>query len=276
MQGGSLTGTILAFVVSLLVQVGYPLAAMLIFRRRTGVTWRVFGLGAVVFAVFQLFTWLPLSFYLDNTIGARLQTAGGAFAWLLALAFVTSLFEETGRWCGYRFLFPRQRLALSWRNGIAFGLGHNALESMLLIAGLTFIYLVAYLALSRSDPQTLVAALGPGASSDLIAALQGILATGWEQPLFVAVERLLALPHQLAWSLLVMASVAYGQKRWFSFAVLYHASVAVIVPGLARLFGFGVAEGANLILALLSLWILSKLTVLGNGSAERLPRRARF
>jgi uncharacterized membrane protein YhfC len=78
----------------------------------------------------------------------------------------------------------------------------------------------------------------------------------------VAWERVLALPHQVAWSLLVMSSLAWRQKRWFGFAVLYHASVAVIVPGLARLFGFAAAESVNMALAVLSLWIISNCALL--------------
>jgi len=75
----------------------------------------------------------------------------------------------------------------------------------------------------------------------------------------VALERVLALPHQVAWALLVMESLASRQKRWFGFALLYHTSVAVIVPGLAQLAGFAVAETVNLLFAGLSVWIILKL-----------------
>jgi len=250
--------TIVAFIVSLLIQVGYPLAAMILFRRRMRVPWLIFGYGALIFGLFQLVTWLPLNFYLDVVIGSRLTTETAAFIWLLAMAFGTSLMEEGGRWIGYRVLFARKRYPLTWRNGVAYGLGHNALESMLFISGLTVIYLVAYIALSRANPSEIVQTLGPEAP-DLQRTLLNIVHTTWDQPLLVALERILALPHQVAWSLLVMASLAFRQKRWFGFSVLYHASVAVIVPGLARLVGLGWAELANVILAALSLWIIVRL-----------------
>ncbi|TEU18761.1 MAG: YhfC family intramembrane metalloprotease, partial [Anaerolineales bacterium] len=89
------TNTILAFVVSLLLQVGFPLAVTLIYRRRTVARWLLFAYGAIVFAVFQLFTWLPLSVYLDVVVGSRLDSELGAFAWLLASALATSLVEES-------------------------------------------------------------------------------------------------------------------------------------------------------------------------------------
>ena len=61
------TSTIIAFVVSLLLQVGFPLAVTLIYRRRTIARWLLFAYGAVVFAVFQLFTWLPLAILWANS-----------------------------------------------------------------------------------------------------------------------------------------------------------------------------------------------------------------
>lgn len=272
------TNTILAFVVSLLLQVGFPLAVTLVYRRRTVARWLLFAYGAIVFAVFQLFTWLPLSVYLDVVVGSRVHSEMGAFAWLLALALATSLVEESGRWLGYRHLLPRGGFELTWRNGVMYGLGHACLETMLLIAGLTFVNLVAYLVFSRLDVHSLIPSTATEATPAVSEALQALADTSWDQPLVVALERILALAHQVAWALLVMQSHLSRQKRWFGFAVLYHSSVAVIVPGLARLFGFVVAEGVNVILASLSLAIILRLREVSLAEAyvetRTRPRRA--
>jgi uncharacterized membrane protein YhfC len=252
-------GTLIAFIFSLLLQVGYPLAVTLHYRRHTHARWQLFAYGAIIFAVFELFTWLPLSFYLDVVIGEQLTSEFAAFIWLLVMALLTSLIEELGRWWGYRYLFPRGSFPLTWRNGVMYSLGHGALETMLFMAGLTFVGLVAYLMLSSMDVPAITASAGGELPPALSAALQSIRSISWEQPLVVAWERVLALPHQLAWGLLVMQSLVYRQKRWFGYAVLYHFSVAVSVPGLARLAGFAVAEGLNLILAALSVWIIVRL-----------------
>ncbi len=252
------TATVIAFCVSILLQVGYPLVVVLYYRRRTRASWRLFAYGAIIFALFQLFTWLPLSVYLDAVVGTTLS-GSWAFVWLLAVALTTSLFEEGGRWLGYRYLFPRGSFKLTWRNGVMYGLGQGFLETVLFIAGLTFVNLLAYLLLGQIDLDPLFQPAAPEASSALEEALHTILDTRWHQPLIVALERILALPHQVAWALLVMQSLVYSQKRWFVFAVLYHGSVAVIVPGLARLLGFSVAEAVNLMLALVSVWIIVRL-----------------
>jgi uncharacterized membrane protein YhfC len=251
--------TIVAFVLSLVLQVSCPLAVTLLYRRRTRTSWQPFIYGAVIYTGFQLFTWLPLSVYVDAVISGKLTTEMGAFVWLLGLALSTSLVEESGRWVGFRYLFPRGNCALSWRNGVMYGLGHGAVETLMLIAGLTFIYFLAYVILGRLDLSALLAPLAGGVDTAFLKELQAVLNTTWVQPLTVAFERILAIPHQVAWSLLVLQSVAYRQKRWFGFAVLYHASVAVIVPGLARLAGFAVAESINLLFAGFSFWLILKL-----------------
>ncbi|MHB1355279.1 MAG: YhfC family glutamic-type intramembrane protease [Anaerolineae bacterium] len=256
------TATIIAFVISLIIQVGFPLVVILHFRRRTHAPWRVFGYGLLIYAVFQLFTWLPLSVYLDATLGAKLTSGWGAFLWLLALALVTSLVEEGGRWLGYRFLFTRSKIALTWENGIMYGLGHGSMEMMLLIAGLTFIYFVAYVVLGSINQGQLLGTLKPIEALEVRSALSTILNTTWDQPIVVAIERVLTLPHQLAWSLMVLASYISRRKRWFLFAVLYHWSIAVIVPGLVRLFGFAVAECVNAAFCALSIWIIVRLRIL--------------
>jgi uncharacterized membrane protein YhfC len=251
--------TIVAFVLSLLLQVSCPLVVTLLYRRRTGTSWQPFIYGVMIYTVFQLFTWLPLSVYADVVISGRLASETGAFVWLLGLALSTSLVEESGRWVGFRYLFPRGNCELSWRNGVMYGLGHGAVETLLLIAGLTFVYFLAYIILGRLDLGKLLASFSGELDAAFLQELQAVIDTTWVQPLTVAFERILAIPHQIAWSLLVLQSVAYRQKRWFGFAVLYHASVAVIVPGLARLAGFAVAESINLLFAGLSLWLILKL-----------------
>jgi uncharacterized membrane protein YhfC len=256
------TATIIAFIISLIIQVGFPLAVVLHFRRQTRAPWRVFGYGMLVYAIFQLFTWLPLSVYLDATLGARLNTEWGSFAWLLALALMTCLCEEGGRWLGYRFLFPRGKVTRSWENGIMYGLGHGGMETMLLIAGLTFIYFVAYVVLGSINQGQFLGTLKPVDAVEVRTAISTILSTTWDQPILVAIERVLTLPHQLAWSLMVLASLMSRRKRWFLFALIYHWSVAVIIPGLARLFGFVVAESVNALFCALSIWIIQRLRIL--------------
>ncbi len=251
--------TVLAFALSLVIQVAAPLAAVLVARRRGPIRWKPFAYGALVYGLFQLLSWLPLSVFLDVVVGARLSSPELSFVWLLALALGTAVVEEGSRWLAFRYLFPRGGLKLTWLHGLGFGLGYAAVETMFLIAGLTFIYLLAYLALHAFGLPDATLAASPAVTREFVRELETIMATDWTQPMVVAAERLMALPHQVAWTLLVMESLVSRQKRWFGFAVLYHLTVAVVVPGLARLLGFGIAELVNLGLCAVSVWLCSRL-----------------
>ncbi len=254
--------TIVAFVISLIVQVCFPLAVTLYFRRRYHTSWKLYGYGMVVFAVFQIVSWLPINVYLDATFGDKLTTETGAFLWLLATALLTSLTEEGGRWLGYRLLFPRHKYKLSWENGMMYGLGHASMETMLLIAGLTFVYFIAYLVLGQATQSTFLKSLTSLQTEEMSSTLKDIMNTSWTQPIVVAVERVLMFGHQLAWALMVLASFIAKRKRWFLFAVIYHWMIAVVVPGLARLYGFWVAESVNVALCVISVFIIIKLRAL--------------
>ena len=254
--------TIIAFIISLIIQVSFPLAVTLYFRRRYHTPWKLYGYGMLIFAVFQIVSWLPINVYLDATFGSRLTTETGAFLWMLATAFLTSLTEEGGRWLGYRFLFPPHKYTLSWENGMMYGLGHASMETMLLIAGLTFVYFIAYLVLGQVNQGAFFKTLPPVQAEEVSSALRDIMNTNWTQPVIVAVERILIFSHQLAWALMVLASFIAKRKRWFLFAVIYHWMIAVIVPGLANLYGFWVAEGINAALCVLSIFIIIKLRTL--------------
>jgi len=241
--------TVLAFVVSLALQVLAPVGLAIWLRRRIGGSWRAFALGAAVFVVFQLCTWQPLSTYLDQAIGSLLTDPTRSFVWLVAMAGAGALLEEGGRWIGYRWLFPKLQLTLEPPDAMMVGLGHAAVETSLLIAGLTFLHLVLYLLLRSVDATHLLSSLGAEPQEELISTLTSLAATRWYDPLWMALDRALSLPHQIAWALLVAQSLLSKQKRWFAYAICYHWGVAVIVPGIVTLAGLPIAELLNTLLA---------------------------
>src|SRR5579863_6120709 len=102
-------------------------------RNKLAVGWKYFWFGALVFLVSQLLTRLPLAIVLQNTVLAPLLRSSTAvtWAWLLILAVTAGLFEEVGRYVGYR-LFMRREPKI-WSKAVMFGLGHEGLESMVVL-----------------------------------------------------------------------------------------------------------------------------------------------
>ena len=127
-------GWVAAVIAAIVFDILYPLALGAFARRRLGVSWRYFGYGALIFVLFQLVSRVPITLAIQALIAPQLQASRVALiAWIAISALTAGLFEELGRYVGYRWLMKREQK--TWAKGVMYGLGHGGIESMLLIAG---------------------------------------------------------------------------------------------------------------------------------------------
>ena len=199
--------------VSALIALGAPLAMAFVFRRRTGASLKYFAIGAVVFFVSQIVLRLPWQIPLAKFVQAN-TTADSAltYAFIAFSALTAGLFEETGRWCGYRFLIKEER---SWRVAVMYGLGHGGIESILLIGINMAVLWVLYVALARGIQLPL-----PKDKLDAIARVVSGLTPG--QTLAGGIERLFALCLQVGFSVVVLQVFVRSQLRWLAYAMAMH------------------------------------------------------
>src|SRR5690349_751204 len=110
-----------------LVCIAGPVAAGIWWHRHTGAVYRAFFYGAAVFFLFQIVLRLPWQIPLGVRLGSNPQWQ---LPFLLFSAFTAALFEEGGRYIGYRLLL---RDAWTMRVAVMYGLGHGGLEAILLV-----------------------------------------------------------------------------------------------------------------------------------------------
>jgi uncharacterized membrane protein YhfC len=103
-----------------------PILLAVWWRRRTGAPFAAFRAGALVFFVAQVVLRFPWQIPLARRIQSHPELM---LRFLIFSALTAGIFEETGRWLGYRYLV-RERTPLT---GVMMGLGHGGLESMLLV-----------------------------------------------------------------------------------------------------------------------------------------------
>jgi hypothetical protein len=107
---------------------------------------RYFLFGAVVFFVFQLLTRLPALRVLDPIVTPHLASSTAlTWIWLLGLSLSAAVFEEVGRYVGYRVFMRREQK--TWAKAVMYGLGHGGLESMLLVGGTALLTLIGLLSI---------------------------------------------------------------------------------------------------------------------------------
>jgi uncharacterized membrane protein YhfC len=202
---------------------------------------------------------VPITLAIQALIASQLQASRVALmAWIAISALTAGLFEELGRYVGYRWLMKREQK--TWTKGVMYGLGHGGIESMLLIAGLVAVTLIQVLALARTDLSTL-----PLTAEQRALAAQQLAAIaaqpGWA-PLLGAWERLWTLPLHVALSLVVLQVFRRGSMRWLWLAILAHALVDLVGAGVTPILGLtGMAallipEAIITVVGLLSLWTI--------------------
>lgn len=253
---------------TLVVSIGLPvgLAIYLCVKKKASVV--AVLVGVLGFLVTQVLIRIPL-----------LQAAGG-MPWFrsmaanlplyaLFLSFTAGLFEETGRWLGFRFLLKNK---LETKNALAYGVGHGGFESIYLV-GLAFINNIAIsLMINNGTFDTTVApALGANAEvlkSQLVNLPPTIFAVG-------GIERALTICAHIGMSLLVYYAVRYGKPRFYVFALLAHTLLNLGAVLLARLpNGTWFSEGYLAVFAVLSLVLISRSSQVEaglSGPAQQVP-----
>ncbi|HEU5228099.1 MAG TPA: YhfC family glutamic-type intramembrane protease [Ktedonobacteraceae bacterium] len=255
-------GFIASLAVAFIFSLGYPLVLAIIAHRRLKVGWRYFGFGALIFFVFQIITRVPAVFILQNVFARQLQTSTTfRISWLVILALTAGLFEEVGRYVGYRFLMRREQK--TWNKAVMYGIGHGGLEAMLLVGGMQLLSLINILSLMyilNVSPALLPAAQ----HAQVLRQFAVFNAQPAWVPLLGAWERLWTLPVHIALSVMVLQVFRRNNIVWLWLAILAHAVVDFTAVIVVQILGAGLGvsllvEGILAVFGLIALWIIWRL-----------------
>lgn len=134
-------------------------------------------------------------------------------------ALVAGIFEEAGRYFGFRLLLKHNRKR---RDGIAYGLGDGG--EAIFIAGMTSIQSLVYAVMINTGK--LEQSLGGKASPDVLADIKSkLLNASFYEVLLGGLERIPALFIQIALSLIVLYAVRAKRKIVLVYAILLHALI---------------------------------------------------
>lgn len=257
---GSLSPWLIAAVgATALFTILYPILLAVFTHRRLAAPWRYFAIGAGIFILFQVATRIPVISVIEVLVGQQIRSSPWLLAgWLMLLSFTAGLFEETGRYVGYRWMMGRDEK--TWPMAVMYGLGHGGIEAILLV-GLSnlvgFAILLFYPAVQRILPAEV-----SGALVQQVAVLSAY--PDWF-PLLAAWERLWTLPVHVALSVVVLQVFRRANIRWLWLAILLHTAVNLVVVGLStwiKLPGHGSALLSSALVLLVgagAVWLLFHL-----------------
>jgi uncharacterized membrane protein YhfC len=263
---------------AIVFEILFPLLLALVISRRLKVGWRYFLYGALVFFVCQLILRVPAVQVIQTLISPQLQASPALlWGWLFILALTAGLFEEVGRYLGYRIFMGREEK--TWNKAVMYGTGHGGIESILLVAGLGALTLVNLFLI----PSLNLSSLPADQQKQVVDQFAAIAAQpGW-LPLLGAYERLCAITFQIAMAVVVLQVFRRGQIRWLWIAVFAHFAFDFAAIGVAQglpLLGVTnatlitlAAEGVVTIGALAALWTIFALRDSPSGLAPSVESR---
>jgi len=260
---------IAGYLIAIAIDVLFPVALAIWVRRRFRVRWRYLAMGAVVFAISQMAIRIPAMKAIEYFLLAdTLKSSDTAMMVYLAIAAITAgLFEEVGRYLGWKVLL--KKVERSFEGAVMYGVGHGGLESALLIGGLAVAGMINAIVLPGLDPQSL--GLPPEQVQQIVEAQRTFATMPWWLPVLGGVERIFAMIVQISMSVLVVQCFVRGSTAWLWIAVGYHAFVDFVAVFAHQTFGDSLGltgatlatEGLVAVLGLLSLAIIWRLRPAG-------------
>lgn len=219
---------LVSLAITLAFAIVYPFVLALIARSRLRISWRYFWYGALVFAVFQIFTRYPVVTVLNNVFAPQLNaSAPFRFTWYVILALTAGLFEEVGRYVGYRVLMRREEK--TWNKAVMYGIGHGGIESIVIVGLLGLLSLLNIVITSGLNLNV----LAPSQHATVVHQFVLLNAQPTWFPLLGIWERLWTLPVHIAFSVMVLQVFRRKNIVWLWLAVLAHAIVdftAIEIP----------------------------------------------
>jgi uncharacterized membrane protein YhfC len=168
------------------------------------------------------------------------------------LGLSAGIWEETARLAMYGWWVKKAR---SWKEGILLGLGHGGSESIL-VGVLALYSLLQVLAVRTVDISKLVT---PEQLPDTLARIAEYWSMPWYMALMGSFERILTIPIQVAFSVLVLQVFLKNKIRWYWIAIVLHALIdasAVLLINYSNIF---LTEGLIACFSLISIGFIIRM-----------------
>ncbi|MGP3562361.1 YhfC family intramembrane metalloprotease [Geobacillus sp. BK01] len=210
-------------VAQLCISLFVPIGLVWYGRKKGWLSWKALGIGALIFLVFSQV--LEKAIHIAVLEPGRPALKGTDNVWLFVLyaALAAGVFEEIGRYVGFRWLLKQKR---AYGDGLSFGLGHGGTEAILLgVFGAVNTMVLMSLIQTGAFDKTIAPSL-PAGQAELIK--EQVLHTPFALYVVGGLERLLALAVHVALSLLVLLGVRERQFRYVVYAIFIHAAMDVL------------------------------------------------
>lgn len=213
----------------------FPVLLYILLRRKSkNITGAVVA-GGIAFFVSQMLIRLPLIQVVFPKFDWFVKLGDNPYLYILFFALTAALFEETARYLAYITLLKEK---LVYKSGIAFGIGHGGIESIMLL-GLTYVNNIIISFMINSGKLTEI--LGKQYAPDMLKNIENSL-TQTPASTFLAAgfERMFVIMVHIGLSVLILEGIVRKKSLVFYLgAIIFHS-------GLNYISSFMAYKGVNL------------------------------
>jgi uncharacterized membrane protein YhfC len=223
-------------VISLLIVFLFPIGLWIYFYKKERISAMSVLVGGLTFVISQIVLRMPLLQLLQSQSWYAVM-AKNIWIYALFLGLTAGIFEEVGRFLGFKFLLKKK---LEWKNGIAFGIGHGGIEAII-ITGLTYINNIVFSLMINSGAfDKISGTFAPGLSDYIVNALAN---TSPAMFLVGGFERVFAIIAHIAFSIIVLYGVKNKKGVYIIYAILAHTLLDAPTVVISYYLGTWAAEG---------------------------------
>ena len=242
--------SIIGMVFTLLISIAAPVVLAIIMYKRHHYHPLSIVVGAAVFVISQIIIRIPLLSFLAGTNWHQKHSSSLIYL-LLVYALSAGLFEETGRFIGFRFF---RKNHLDWKNAVAFGIGHGGIEAALLVGMQSVNNLIISLMINSGSFDTLMA---PSLGDQAEQVREAMTGTPPAHFFLAGVERLAVLPIHIILSIIVCLAVAKRKYLLELLAILLHGVVnAPAVLASPYALSIYVIESIIILMSIIAIWAI--------------------
>ena len=213
--------------VTLLICFALPFIVASVFKKKGLSQWGVFFIGMLGFFILQIVIRIPLLQFISGMPWYQ-SMAKNTVLIALFLGITAALFETFGRFMVFKWMLKKRQ---SYGDGLMAGLGHGAIEAIL-ITGITYINNLVYSFIINLNLKDMLLNSVPSASSahaSIEAAINGLTTNPSYLFLYAGWERAMVIVIHIALSMLVLEGIRRKQTmKYCLFAVLFHGLLDTI------------------------------------------------
>lgn len=237
---------VIALFFNILVCFGIPIASFVYFAKKKKCM-KIYIVGMLVFFVSQILLRIPIiNNILPLSDSYSMFMATNPIVYMLFLSFTAGLFEETGRFIGFKCIKNKK---LSFTDAIAFGFGHGGIEAMMLV-GVTGINNLLLYWFSKG---VIAGESFLGFTKEMAISTFEEIGVGFI--LTAGIERIFAITFHIVASIIVLYAVRSSKKIYVFLAMLIHTVFNFIAVILMSMLGVFYAELSLFIAAIILVFV---------------------